>query len=221
MIVSGSSRYADPWHPFTETSERLAEILREAGFAVEIDDDVDGAMTRLDGIDLLVVNAGDPWRDSPTKLPRDAPGIAGLTAAFDRGMAVLAQHCAVSSLRDYPDWAAAVGGMWVPGLSWHPPADAATIVPAPDAGDLLPEPFEVFDERYCSIQGIGRNRVVAQHEGPDGPEPTVWVREYGASRIAVDLLGHDARSYDSDVHRALIARLARWAATDSISRASG
>jgi hypothetical protein len=212
VIASGSGRYADPWHPFPETSLLLAEILGGVGFAVEIDEDVDGAMTRLDGVDLLVVNAADPWLDKPGRLAPGSPGIVGLAAALDRGIGVIALHCAAATLRDYPDWAAAIGGMWVPGQSWHPPADVAVITPGTDAGDLLAEPFEVFDERYCSIQRIGRSRVVAQHEGPDGPEPTAWVREHGPSRIAVDLLGHDTSSYDSGEHRALVARLAAWAA---------
>ncbi len=59
VIASGSGRYADPWHPFPETSPLLAETPRGAGFAVEIDEDVDGAMARLAGVGLLVVNAGD------------------------------------------------------------------------------------------------------------------------------------------------------------------
>ena len=29
VVVSGSGRYADPWHPLAETSGRVADILRE------------------------------------------------------------------------------------------------------------------------------------------------------------------------------------------------
>lgn len=212
LIASGTGRYADPWHPFPDTSPLLAGILEEAGFTVAIDDDIDAAMTRLDGVDLLVVNAGDPWRDTKERLPADSHSIVGLRGALTRGMGVLALHCAVSSLRDYPDWAAAVGGMWVPGLSWHPEAGMTTITPAAEADGLLTAPFEVFDERYCGLQRIGHSRPVAEHEGATSPEPTVWVREYGGARIAVDVLGHDARSYDSEGHRELLRRLALWAA---------
>jgi hypothetical protein len=60
VIATGEGRYADPWHPFATTSQRLETVLEDAGFTVRIDGDLDGAMTRLDGVDLLVVNAGDP-----------------------------------------------------------------------------------------------------------------------------------------------------------------
>ena len=64
IILSGSGRYADPWHPYPDTTERLAAIVGEAGFDVEVRDDVDAALATLgDDVRLLVVNAGDP--DSP------------------------------------------------------------------------------------------------------------------------------------------------------------
>lgn len=218
VIASGTGRYADPWHPFPATSPILAAILADAGHHVEIDDDVDGAMTRLDGVDLLVVNAGDPWRGLGPDAAIGAPtaSIDGFVAALDRGIGVLAVHCAVSSLRDYPEWPVAIGAMWVPGLSWHPPAGPTTI-----HGGVLPDGtvldgFDVVDERYLRLQRIGRSTTVAEHDAdadgtaPARREPSAWVRTVGASRVAVDALGHDEHAYESDGHRRLIARLAAW-----------
>jgi hypothetical protein len=48
-VVSGSGRYADPWHPFAATSARVAEILRDAGHDVTVTDDVDGSLAALAG----------------------------------------------------------------------------------------------------------------------------------------------------------------------------
>ncbi|MHA6523057.1 ThuA domain-containing protein [Tessaracoccus sp. G1721] len=214
LIASGAGRYADPWHPFGRTTPRVAGLLTEAGFAVDIHDDVDGAMTRLEGVDLLVVNAGDPWADTDERLPAGHPGPASLASALNRGLGVLALHCAVASLRDYPVWAAATGGIWVPGQSWHPPHGTATIHWTPP-DDTPGRSFEVEDERYLSLQLVGPRRVVATHDGPHGPEPTAWERRHGAARVAVDLLGHDERSYDSAGHRELLRDLALWAATGS------
>lgn len=210
LIASGSGRYADPWHPFPITSPLIAGVLREAGFDVRIDDDVDAAMARLAGVDLLVVNAGDPWRDDASRLPAGAPGPAGLATALERGIGVLAFHCALATLRDYPDWAAAVGGMWVPGASWHPPLDDALVRGASLPNGQPVADFRLTDERYTSLQRIGDAHVVATHDGPKGPEPTAWVRTYKNSRVAVDALGHDGRSYASDGHRRLIGQLAGW-----------
>lgn len=46
-VVSGSGRYADPWHPFATTSARVAEILRDAGHDVTVTDDVDASLAAL------------------------------------------------------------------------------------------------------------------------------------------------------------------------------
>ncbi|MET0297940.1 MAG: ThuA domain-containing protein [Microbacterium sp.] len=210
LIASGAGRYADPWHPFPKTSPSVARILSGVGFDVTIEEDVDAAMTRLTGVDLLVVNAGDPWRESADAEPVPGASVDGFAGALERGIGVLALHCAVASLRDYPEWAPAVGAMWVPGLSFHPPLDEVQVtgVRLPDGASV--EDFVVDDERYCRLQRIGRSTTVAEFPGPDAVEPAAWVRRVGTSRVAVDVLGHDERSYASAGHRRLIAQLARW-----------
>ncbi|WP_243077190.1 ThuA domain-containing protein [Microbacterium sp. SS28] len=208
VIASGTGRYADPWHPFPKTSPLVAEILRDAGFEVAVDPDVDHAVAHLDDVDLLVVNAGDPWRDHDETGATPAPDA--LAAALERGIGVIALHCAVASLRDYPEWAPAIGAMWVPGLSYHPTAGVISVA----VGGLPGQPhssFEVHDESYCRLQRLGRSTVVAEHPGDGSPEPAAWIREAGASRVAVDVLGHDERSYESAGHRELLRRLALWA----------
>lgn len=205
VILSGTERYADPWHPFTETTARLTGILRGIGHDVTVREDVDAAMSSLVDADLVVVNAGDPWRGG--ERGADAAALAAFDAALDRGIGVLAMHCAVASLRDYPRWAGAVGAVWLPTLSFHPPF--GRIVVDVEGG----APFAVEDERYCALQATGDRDVVAWHDGEGGHrEPTAWRRVVGRSRVAVDALGHDARSYDAPGHVALVADLATWAA---------
>ena len=209
VIATGAGRYADAWHPFAKTSECLSTVLEDAGFSVVIDDDLDGAMTRLDDVDLLVVNAGDPWRGKG-----EGPGsepVAGFAAALDRGIGVLGVHAAAATMRDYPAWAEAFGAIWLPELSLHPPIGPAriTLTRSHLGGEL--GDFEVFDERYSALQRIGRSDIVATHQVEGSTFPTAWTRVVGPARIAADLLGHDERSYDSPGHRALVARLARWA----------
>lgn len=215
VVATGTGRYGDPWHPFSETSARIAALLRDDGWDVTVDDDVDHALGHLDGFDLLVVNAGDPWRNGDTELEHypDPAADAGLTAAITRGIGIIAVHAALSTLRDHPAWRRAIGGEWEPGRSWHPPiADAHVRIV--DAGhpitDRMPG-IDVFDERYSDLAVDDGARVLAEHEVDGTAHPAVWIRE-DPTRAVVSSLGHDARAYDSPEHVRLLQRAARWAA---------
>jgi type 1 glutamine amidotransferase len=222
LILSGAGRYADPWHPYAETSARLESLVAEAGYDVEVRDDVDAALATLgDDVRLLVVNAGDP--DGP-----DASGVepatgraaaaaaagvddGALEAAVRRGIGILAMHSAASSLRDYPAFDQAIGGRWEWGRSWHPPFGDAHVhvvgnhVIREGLGD-----FTVSDERYTALHLTEVIEPIAEHEEGGFRHPLAWARELGRSRLVYDALGHDTRSYDSVEHRALIARALDW-----------
>ncbi|MFB7894559.1 ThuA domain-containing protein [Microbacterium sp. NPDC056044] len=215
VIATGTGRYADPWHPFPATSVRIADALRADDWQVTVDDDVDHALAHLDGVDLLVVNAGDPWREGGTELGRgaDPAADAGLRAAIARGIGLVAIHAALSSLRDHPAWRAAIGGEWQPGVSWHPPIGDARVRVVdgdhPVSGRMLH--LDVFDERYSGLVVDAGARVLAVHDVDGAVHPAVWVREQ-PTRAVVCSLGHDERSYDSPAHVELLQRAARWAA---------
>lgn len=205
LILSGTGRYADPWHPLPETTARIADILTDVGHRVTVETDIDRGMRRLDDVDLLVVNAGDPWRGG--ERGADPRSIAGFDAAIESGIGVFAFHSAVASLRDYPRWAGLLGAVWLPTLSFHPPFGGMDVQVERAVGTG----FSLEDERYCALQGTGEREIVAWHAGADERrEPAAWRRIAGRSRIAVDVLGHDSRSYDSEGHAEMIVALATW-----------
>ena len=211
LIASGAGRYADPWHPLTETSAALARVLEADGWTTRVSLDVDAALQQLSGVDLLVVNAADPWRNGETGFGAPEAAQAGLAGAIDRGIGILCMHSAVTSLRDYAPWAAAVGAVWLPTISGHPPIGPATITPRQSELTAGLEPFELVDERYLDLQFIGEHTPVADNDADGRRYPVAWVRTHGPARVAVDLLGHDPRSYEAVGHVELIQRLARWA----------
>jgi len=211
LIAVGTGRYADPWHPFAENGARVAEILADDGWTVEVDPNLDHALTALEGVDLLVVAAGDPWAETVVSAP--AASQQGLVDATARGLGILALHTATASLRGYPEWAALLGAVWLPEVSMHPPyEDAAQVRVLADhaLADGLAD-FTVSDERYARLQLVGRSEVLADHAHEGERYPLIWTREVGAARVAYDALGHDTRSYDSEPHREIVRRLARWA----------
>jgi type 1 glutamine amidotransferase len=210
IILSGAGRYADPWHPFAETSAALAELLGEADFTVQIADDPDAALATLDDqVRLIVVNAGDP--QGPNAASVIAAGESALEAAIERGVGILAVHAAAASLRDFPAFERALGGRWVRDVSWHPPIGEAHVhvVGNHFIADEITD-FTVFDERYTGFRLLDVIEPIAEHVEGDGRHPLVWAREFGRSRLVYDALGHDMRSYESAGHRALLARALDW-----------
>ena len=219
VILSGSGRYADPWHRFDETSAALTGIIAGAGYRVEVSDDLLGGLAAIGDADLLVVNAGNP----ATPLPEGAvdpgePGadevaaaVAGLDAALERGIGILAVHSAAATLPEVPAFGRALGARWIDGVSWHPPiGDARVHIVGthPIAAGLAD--FTVFDERYSGLHLDSVIEPIAEHEEDGIRHPLIWARELGHSRIVYDALGHDARSYESTAHREFLVRALDW-----------
>lgn len=222
LLLSGVGRYADPWHPFAETSAALAGLLREAGFDVGIPDDVDAALAGLAGLDeaelpdLLAVNVGLPRDEQPSPGRQDA--AAGLVRWLNSARPLLVSHASSTSFLDLPEWEDGVGGRWVRGISMHPEYGPADIHVQPDSGPLVagvPD-FKLPDERYSWLRTAPGITVHATHTHDGVEHPVIWSWVRGASGAAApgrtfyDALGHDAASYESPEHRKLLLRAIGW-----------
>jgi type 1 glutamine amidotransferase len=208
LILSGGGAYSDPWHPFAETSERLAEVLRDADFEVEITDDVEEAVAELGGVDLIVPNAAA----GPESDKRGAARL-GVLGFLEAGGGVLAVHVGTATLAAIPEWEAVTGMAWVDGQSMHPKVGPSHVLVYPDRHPIA-EPltdFDLIDERYTHLRLADDVVPFVAHDYEGAIHPLVWAREYGAGRIVVDTLAHNGESFDSPEHRLLIARAARWA----------
>lgn len=228
LILSGSGRYADPWHPFAETSAALAGILAEAGFGVETADDVDAALAGLAGPcaadrgkegprtehpglpDLLVVNVGLPRDGNPS--PGTPEAAAGLRRWLADGRPLLVSHSSSTSFLDSPEWEDALGGRWIRGTSMHPEYGRAAIHVVPESGALVAGigDFELMDERYSYLQTAPGITVHATHTHEHREHPVMWSLNRGGGRTFFDALGHDAASYESPEHRELLLRAIAW-----------
>jgi hypothetical protein len=215
LILSGSGRYADPWHRFDETSAVLATLAKQSGWQPTIIHDIDPALADgLDGIDLLIVNAGDPWRNpdvrpDPTSEAFDQ-GRANLDQALGRGMSVLSMHCGAASLRDYPQYRQALGGEWRPGLSWHPARADLHIRPLHDQISEGLCDFTVNDERYTDLVIDRDVEPLLTATGDEDEVIIAWANTLGAARVIYDSLGHDTGSYDSCGHKSFLRRALSW-----------
>jgi type 1 glutamine amidotransferase len=221
LLVSGAGRYSDPWHPFAQTSERIAAVLRDAGLDVTVADDVDRAFARVsaDAPDLLVVNIGAAdgqlapgVAETPPDPVRDAETRDGLLGHLAAGRPLLAVHVSATSLGFVPEWESILGGIWVRGTTMHPDYGRARIHVETDAHPIVAGigDFDTDDERYSWMRVDPTVNALAWQEHAGVSHPLLWTHEYQGTRVVYDALGHDAASYDSVESRELVARSALW-----------
>jgi uncharacterized protein len=208
LILSGGGAYGDPWHPFAETSDQIAEVLREVGFEVEVTERLEERAAHLEGVDLLVSNAAA----GPVSTARK-DAHRGIREYLARGGGVLAVHVGAATLLGMPEWESVTGMAWVDGVSMHPKLGPSHVSVEARTNPITAglDDFDLIDERYCNLRMSPDITVLVSHELDGTVFPLVWTRTYGASSIVVDTLGHNAESFASSEHREILGRSARWA----------
>ena len=217
LILSGG--YS---HPFGESTAALAGVIAEAGYEVVVEEDIDAAIAALDDRpDLLAVNA---LRWSMTQHEKYAPDrerfayelpdshMDALADYVAGGGRLFVLHVSTICFDTQPRWHEVMGGGWTWGHSHHPPMGRIT-VQLTDMGSELsagPDTFELLDEAYHNLDPREDCTVLATCEIEEGPQPLAWTRHYGEGRVAVDALGHDARSINAPGHLELIAAQLEW-----------
>jgi type 1 glutamine amidotransferase len=209
--VSGSGRYADPWHDFPATSDRIARIVDGLGHDVEVDDQVEQSLSDLTGVDLVIVNIGNPRRNGGET---EAIGATrdGLLRHLDGGGSLLAVHSAATSFPGLDEWEQILGGRWVDGTSMHPKISQARITVRTGSHPIVDDltDFTVFDERYSHLRVGDGITALAEHSHDDLVHPLAWARQHGPGRVVLDTLGHGVESYDSAGRVQLLQREIGW-----------
>jgi uncharacterized protein len=212
LLLSGGGDFTDPWHPFEQTSARIAGLLEDCGHGVRISTAVANSLSALAREstlpDLVVLNAGNG--ELPT--PGDVDALAGLRSYLDAGLPLLVFHAASTAFPGLDTWDEQLGGRWIPGSSVHPPWGHSVIEVATDAHPLtigVPG-FSLQDERYSFLRVNPDVLPVAWHRYENVRHPLVWTHRAGAARVVYDALGHDENSFDSPEHRQLIRNAVNW-----------
>ena len=234
VVLSGSGRFADAWHPFSLTSACLAEIIDAAGFEVEIAS-VDDRMAHLADADLVAVNVGAP---SIPDRRLDPSGRAGLLDYLSRGCPLLVMHVSATSFPAIPEWETIIGGIWVRGTTMHPDYGPSQIHVRSGVHPIVEKvsDFTLTDERYSYLRVADDLTILATHTHEAIEHPILWAHTYQSparertstaaqasasrggsadappARVVYDALGHDQRSYESPEHKEIIAASVRWLA---------
>lgn len=206
-----------------DSERRQAALLDDLGAAgvVSVVADDPAVLATLDH-DLLVVNAlwwtmsadrYEPMRGEWARtLGPDAR--AALRSHVDAGRPILALHAAVICFDDWPAWGELLGGSWNWDRSSHPPLSTdpvrVTVDPthalAAGSGD-----FDVVDEVYGFLDHSPDIVVAARSAHGGVSHPVAWTRTLGSGTlIAVDVLGHDHRSWSVPAHRRLLRNAIAW-----------
>jgi uncharacterized protein len=217
LVLSGGI-----FHDFPATSGVLGQLLCNHEVAPEITEDLEDGLARLDGFDLLVVNAlrwrmqgdkYDPYRDryaySPSERARQA-----VREHLGRGRGLLAVHTAVICFDDWPEWGDLLGAQWRWGQSGHPPLGTVrvNVSARPDPLTDGIADFDIEDEVYGFLdQRPGLEPLLTSDHG-GAVHPLLWLRESLGARVAVDLLGHGVESLSSPQHQTVLDRAVRWVA---------
>jgi type 1 glutamine amidotransferase len=212
IISGGRGRYSDPWHPYSETSARVFQILESAGFRVTVTDSVEEALAELPETTpaLVVVNVGLPRDGDPS--PMSAAPMEGLGEYLAHGGAALVLHCSSTSFVDAPEWEEILGGRWIREVSMHPDQGEAEITVTSPAHPICSGvgDFTLYDERYSFLRTSPAIDVLATHQHEGVEHPVLWTNSFGGGRVVYDALGHDVRSFDSPDHWAVLVNAARW-----------
>ncbi len=220
VIISGGI-----FHPFDESSEALASLLREVGIESDIVGDVDAGIGLLSDrkADMVTINAlrwgmmtadkYEPYRaEWAYRMPRSSRDK--LTAFVSSGGALLGMHTASICFDDWPEWGELLGGCWQWGTSHHPPVGPVSARPTGYAHAVTKDiqPFELNDEIYhdLALEADVEPLLVGTCEACEGSQPICWARSFGNGRVVYDALGHDAASIEHPQHRKLLVQAAMW-----------
>lgn len=219
--------YSDGFgHPFAETTGVLLSMAEARGWAATVTSDIDEAIAALsDGAGLLIVNAlrwemtqhekYAPYREAwAYSLPDEH--MAALRDFVSMGGALLVMHTGTICWDNQPGWCALMGGGWNWSRSYHPPLGQIAIKLTDEGRGISEGPvrFALIDEAYHRLDPAPDCIIMAVAEAGDGPQPVAWMRREERGRIAVDALGHDARSLTAAGHAALIGGIMDWLGSD-------
>ena len=226
-------------HYWRETTPELKAALEETGlFEIRVTEEFRGAGPEtLAPYDLVVVNYYDRGQDPQWRWGERAD--AALDAFVRAGNGLVLYHLALGAFYGWDDYERMSGGNWRENQGHHsPPHDFALHIrdrehpvtrglrsPLPVVDDELdanqrwqPESaYRVLATAYDD-HSLYTDRVRQPIPGPGRDQPILWTTQFGAGRVFVTALGHDAHNVRHPTFAVTFARGAEWAATGEVTQ---
>jgi len=212
LLITGDD--VSPAHDWLSCASTTREVLKDSGrFDVDV---VGGAevlaneanLKNVDVIYLMLYNARTPTLSDK--------GKANLAAFVNGGKGLVVTHLSSASFKEWPEFKALCGRVWVMGTSGHGPRGVFKAVVVDKASPITAgiSDFQQDDELYAKLQGDAPIRVLLQAESDwsKGTEPLAFTLDYGKGRVFHHTFGHDAKALSTPEVQKLIVQGTAWAA---------
>lgn len=209
-------------HPWAATTPVLCQFLLNAGFEVELSNNLERILNPdpaqgLPSFDAVVFHGKIEQRDDAA--------VAALRKYVEGGKGLVVIHIASASFEGSEDWKDLIGSVWIygPGKSTHPEPAAPIRIRVTDSGHPimagLPSEFMLAKEELYQQMGIGSTGPgMALAEGTDErdgvvtTEPVAFVLERGRGRVFHMYLGHFISTHLDGRFQKMITQGIEWAA---------
>lgn len=234
LIVTGQNTTSHDWR---STTPVLRRILEDSGrFDVRVTEEFRGSgPNTLAPYDVVVLNYYESKKPDLRWGDASDSALVNFVAA---GKGLVVYHFSTAAFEGWPEYEKMSAGNWRPNYGHHSSRHDFTVTVQdrehPIMRGLKTEFPQVSDELYANLkwQPAGAFHVLAtawddhllyrQGEkqplvGPGAPEPMLWTVNYGAGRVFVTAMGHDAVAMKNAGFAITLARGAEWAATGKVT----
>lgn len=212
LIVTGDD--VSPAHDWLSCASASRDVLTRSGrFDVDVVGNAEALANEanlkgVDAIYLMLYNARTPTLSDK--------GKENLVAFVKGGKGLVVTHLSSASFKEWPEFKALCGRVWVMGTSGHGPRGAFKAVVV-DKGSPITRgvaDFEQDDELYAKLQGDAPIHVLveARSDWSQQVEPLAFTLQYGQGRVFHHTFGHDAAAINTPEVRKLIVQGTAWAA---------
>lgn len=212
LLVTGDD--VSPAHDWLTCANATREVLKESG---RFDVDVVGSAEALaneanlkdaDVIYLMMYNARTPTLSDK--------GKENLLNFVKAGKGLVVTHLSSASFKEWPEFKALCGRIWVMGTSGHGPRSIFKAVVVDKASPITKgvDDFNQDDELYAKLQGDAPIHVLLQAESDwsKKTEPLAFTLDYGKGRVFHHTFGHDAKAINTPEVKKIIVQGTAWAA---------
>ena len=224
LLISGQNN-----HKWQQTTPLIVETLKSTRrFEVEVSEKFEAfSPARLSEFDVIFSN-WNLWKQRKN-LPPELDWSPELRKAYvdfvRNGGGHVAMHAGSSTFFDWKEYQEICIATWKSGTH-HGPKHMFEVRIEEKAHPITLNlgNFKKYDELWEKLYISAKDVTIltssfasSEFKGDNVWEPSTLVSRFGKGRTAYTSLGHDAKAFESNEFRVLLARLTEWAATGKVT----